>query len=125
MLVQVVIRSADLVSGKVRVAMPYYTYCDVNVIAIQYCDTDNSQHTHLIQLKSDLLTMSQSPTPYLTFIAQSGSNLITFADTRIHFKDILLNGNLVLEPINVATGTTPANFSNLVLTLDVNPKLKI
>ena len=122
MLIQLLVRNADLSGGKARIALPVYTYCDVNVLSIQYCDTDNAQHTHLIQIKSDVLTLTGSPTPFLTFIAQSGSNQITLSDSHTHIKNILLNGNIVLEPINVATGTTPANFSALILTLEITPK---
>lgn len=122
MLIQSLIRNADLSGGKIRIRVPYYAICDVNVLSFQYCDTDNSGHTHFIQLKSDKLVMVGSPTPYLTFICQNGSNTITFSDTRIHFKDIRLDGIIEIEPINVATGTTPANFSGLILTLEINPK---
>lgn len=122
MLIQLVVKNADLSGGKARFALPIYTYCDVNVLSFQYCDTNNSNHTHLIQLKSDNLIMTGSPTPFLTFITQQGSNAITYSDSRIHIKDLLLNGNLTLEPVDVATGTTPANFSSLILTLEITSK---
>jgi hypothetical protein len=122
MLIQLVIKNADLLGGKVRFALPVYTYCDINVLSFQFANTNNSNHTHLIQLKSDVLVLTNSPTPFLTFITQQGSNPITLSDARIHIKDILLNGNLTLEPIDVITGTTPANFAFLILTLEITPK---
>jgi len=122
MLIQVLVKSADLSSGKVRVAVPFYAMCDVNVLGFSYCDTDNSNHTHIIQLRSNELILTNSPVPNLTFIVQSGSNNIMLSDGHLHLKDIILNGVITLEPINVATGATPANFSALILTLDVIPK---
>ncbi len=122
MLIQLIVRNADLSGGKARIALPLYAQCDIAILSVQYSDTDNSQHTHLIQVRSDVLTFTASPTPYLTFIAQAGSNQITFADTRIHMRDVILNGIVTIEPINLATGLTPANFGAIVITLEITPK---
>ena len=118
-IIQILVRSADLVNGVANLIYNYRGQYNVQILSCQYHDGGGNNVSRVIQLKSDELYFANSPARYLTLVTQPHANVTFDSGFRYHFENITLKGSMQIEPIDVATGTTPGGFSALVLTLNV------
>lgn len=118
-IIHILVRSSDLVNG---IATVYYNNrgrYNVQVLNVQYHDGAGNGVSRVIQFKSDELYFANSPARYLTLVTQPHSNVSFDSSMSYHFENIVMKGSMLIEPIDLATGTTPGGFSALVLTLMV------
>ena len=122
-LVQILITPAagglSTASGKFQV-VPISGKCSIRVLAISYHDTADAGTNRVIQIVSDNLYFAYSPLRYLTVM----SNVAAYASVDqslhdYHLKNQQLNGQLQLSVIDRATGAEPVNFTNCLISLDI------
>ena len=119
-IVHILVKASDLIAG---VATVYYNNrgCyNVQVLNVQYHDGAGNGVSRIIQFKSDELYFANSPARYLTLITNPHSNVSFDSSTSYHFENLTLKGSMTIQPIDVATGTTPGGFSGMVLTLMID-----
>ena len=122
-LVQILITPAagglSTASGKFQV-VPITGKCSIRVLAVSYHDTATAGTSRVIQVVSDNLYFAYSPLRFITLI----SNPLGYASVDkslhdYHLKNQQLNGQLQLSVIDKATGAEPANFTNCLISLDI------
>lgn len=94
--------------------------CSIRVLSVQYHDTAAAGTSRVIQLQSDALYFPYSPARYLTWVTSNNSQM-DFDNSRqeYHLHNVVLNGQVLLNVIDKATGTTPGGFQWAVVSLDV------
>lgn len=94
--------------------------CSIRVLGIQYHDTAGGGTSRIIQLQSDALYFPYSPAKYISWIT-SNNGQMTFDNSRqeYHLQNTVLNGQVLLNVVDRATGTTPVGFQSCVVSLDI------
>lgn len=94
--------------------------CSIRILAVQYHDSSGAGTSRIIQLQSDALYFPYSPAKYLTWI-NNGSSQVDLDNSRqeYHLQNVVLNGQVLLNVVDKATGTTPGNFTSCVVSLDI------
>lgn len=94
--------------------------CCIRVLGLQYHDGAGNNTSRLIQIQSDALYFPYSPAKYISFITNNAGQM-TFDNSRneYHLQNAVLNGQILLNVIDKATGLTPGNFQNCILTLEI------
>lgn len=106
-------------SGKFQV-LPVSGKCSIRVLSIQYHDTAASSTNRVIQIVSDNLYFPYSPLKYLTVMSNPAANVsVDQSYLDYHLRNQQLNGQIQLSIIDRATGVEPANFSNCLISLDI------
>lgn len=117
---QFLVKSSDLNAlGIATLPFNYHGKYNIQLLSLQYHD-GGVNTSRLIQLVSDDLYLINSPAKYITFITNPHANINIDSSTKFNFDCITLKGFLNIQPIDVSTGTTPAGFTNLVLTMQIN-----
>lgn len=95
--------------------------CSLRVLGIEYGDTENPGHnSRIIQIQSDVLYFPYSPAKFITFMGhERGRMNIDDSQGGFHLNNVNVNSGIRLNVIDVATGTTPANFIGVVLSLSI------
>jgi len=106
-------------SGKFQV-VPITGKCSIRVLAVSYHDSSAATTNRVIQIVSDNLYFAYSPLRYITLM----SNVSAYCpiDNSLHdyhLKNQQLNGQLQLSVIDKATGVEPVNFTNCLISLDI------
>lgn len=118
---QLFVKAADLnAQGVVRLPINYHGLYNVQLLSLQYHDTGGAGVSRIIQLVSDDLYLNNSPTPYITFITNPNASITIDSSSKYNFDLLNLRGFIQLQPINIATSTTPVGFTGLVLTIQIN-----
>jgi hypothetical protein len=117
-IIHILVQSSDLINGIANVIYNFRGQYNVQILSCQYHDGGGAV-SRVIQLRSDELYFTNSPARYLTLVTNPHSNVTFDSGFRYHFENTTLKGSMQIEPVNLATGTTPAGFSSLVLTLNV------
>lgn len=100
--------------------IPYSGKCSIQIINIQYHDTAGGGLSRLIQLQSDLLFFPYSTMRYVCLMSNPDGQIgIDQSSKEFNIKDIELKGRIFFNVIDLATGTQPANFQHLLLTLSI------
>lgn len=104
--------------------VPVSGAANVKVMAIQYVDTNNGNHHHVIQIRSDVLLFPYSPCVYLTFISGAGTHAVSTLNYDTGKNEYSINkcnlqGKLKLEVIDKDTGLVPDHFGHCLLTLEI------
>jgi len=105
-----------------RIPVPVFGVCSIKVINVQYHATGASNY--MVQIRSDVLTSPKSPCPYLSFV-NSPSAAINFENglKEYSYERVVLNGGLTINVVNPATEAEPANFQNLIITLQIEENI--
>lgn len=94
--------------------------CSIRVLGVQYHDTAAGTVSRVIQLQSDALYFPYSPARYLTWVSNNAGQLqLDNSRQEYHLQNVALNGQILLNIVDRATGTTPANFQWAVVSLDI------
>lgn len=94
--------------------------CSIRVLGVQYHDTAAGSVSRVIQLNSDALYFPYSPARYLTWVSNNAGQLqLDNSRQEYHLQNVVLNGQILLNVIDKATGTTPTNFQWCVVSLDI------
>jgi len=102
--------------------LPAFGNYDILVVAVEYHSSDAAGTQRTIQVKSDVLRFVNSPLQYLTFLNNYQSSH-TFNSSLVYSaKNVTLNGKIQLTVVDADTGAAPANFTDLLLTLDICEK---
>lgn len=100
--------------------IPYSGKCSIRVLNMQYHDTAGGGQSRAIQLQSDLLFFPYSTMRYLCLLSSANASLnIDQGYKEYNIKDVELKGRIFFNVIDIATGTQPANFQHLLLTLQI------
>lgn len=105
------------------VDVPIYGLHNIKVINLQYHETNNPAHK-MVQVISDKLISTTSPTRFITFKLQSLLNLNYDSGVGSSFERVDLNGKIFINVVEVTSAgviSTIANFTDLLLTLQVDP----
>jgi hypothetical protein len=94
---------------------------DVRITAIQYHSTDAAGTVKIIGINTDKLRLSNSQFGFPIFMNNSQTNYFGFDSSfqEYQFHGVDFDGRIFINVIDTATGSAPANFTNLVLTLSV------
>jgi len=100
--------------------VPIQGKCCIRVLAVQYHDTANQNTNRLIQVQSDGLYFPYSPMRYISLLTHPVGS-INYDNSKIdyHIRNCVLNGQLMLNVVDLATGATPTGFTQCLLTLEV------
>lgn len=105
--------------------LPVSGKCSIRVLNACYNSTGGGGGggggtSALIQLRSDLLLFPYSPARFLTIMSNPAGN-ITFDSSHNEYslQNVVLQGQLRLAVVDVATGAQPANFQHYLLTLQI------
>ena len=94
-----------------------YGVFNIRVLNIDYHQTGNA--STVIRVVSDKL-MTKGSTPFLTFINNPSTNLTIDSSNRTwSYEKVPLDGQILFNVIDISTGTTPANMSDIVLTYEL------
>lgn len=100
--------------------LPVSGKCCIRVLNVCYKDTEATTVSRVIQIRSDLLLFPYSPARFLTLVSNpSGNTSYDASHNEYSLQNIVLQGQLRLAVVDNATGAAPANFSHLVLTLQI------
>ena len=102
--------------------LPAYGIYDVVAISAQYHSTDAAGTRRTIQIQSDVIMFPNSPLRYLTFLnnyqtAFNWNNSFVYS-----LKNVTMGGKIFLKVVDIDTGAAPANFTDFILTLDIQEK---
>ena len=106
-------------NGKYQV-VPVTGKCSIRVLNMVYHDTAGANTHRLIQLVSDNLVFPYSPCRYLSLISNPVATLnydVSYRDYSLY--NTVLNGQLLLQVIDNATGVEPVNFTECLVSLDI------
>lgn len=118
---QFLIRSGDLnAQGIATLPINYRGDYNVQLLSLQYHDGGGAGVSRLVQLVSDELYLINSPARYISFLTNPNANITIDSSTKFNFDRLTLKGFLQIRPVDLATGTTPAGFTNLILTIQIN-----
>lgn len=104
--------------------VPVSGAANIKVIGVQYVDTNNGNHHHIVQIRSDVLIFPYSPAVYLTFMASAGTHVQTNVNYDTGKNEYSINkcnlqGRIKLEVIDQETGLQPDHFGHCLLTLEI------
>jgi len=102
--------------------LPAYGNYDIVIISAQYHSTDAGNVRRVIQIQSDQLRFVNSPLQYLTFLNNYQSSFNWNNGFVYSIKNVSLNGKIRLFVVDADTNLAPANFTDLILTLDIQEK---
>jgi len=106
-------------NGKFQV-VPITGKCSIRVLNMVYHDTALATSHRLIQVVSDNLYFPYSPLRYLSMISNPVATLnYDVSRNEYHLKDQTLNGQLQLQVIDKATGAEPVNFTDCLISLEI------
>ena len=94
--------------------------CSIRVLNMVYADSAAATTHRTIQVVSDNLYFPYSPLRYLTLISNPTAALnydVSFKEYQL--KDQVLNGQLLLQVVDKATGAEPDGFVSCLISLDV------
>lgn len=99
--------------------------CNIRILSIQYHSTDGAGTVRLIGINTDKLRMASSQTSNIVFINNAQTNFFGFDQSHMeyHFNGVDMDGRMYIQVVDQATNASPANFTNLLLTLSIE-KLK-
>lgn len=100
--------------------LPVSGKCSIRVLNACYHNTSHNSTSVLVQLRSDLLLFPYSPARFLTIMSNPLVNT-TFDSSHNEYslQNVVLQGQLRLAVVDVATGAQPANFQHYLLTLQI------
>ena len=106
-------------NGKFQV-VPITGKCSIRVLNMVYHDTALATSHRLIQVVSDNLYFPYSPHRYLSMLSNPVATLnYDVSRNEYHLKDQTLNGQLQLQVIDKATGAEPVNFTDCLISLEI------
>lgn len=100
--------------------IPVTGKASIRVLNMVYHDTAAATTHRLIQLVSDNLIFPYSPLRYLSLLTNPVASLnydVSFQSYSLN--NVVLNGQILLQVIDKATGVEPVNFTELLVTLDI------
>lgn len=100
--------------------VPIYGVCNIKVISVAYHKTNAAGTLQVVQIQSDKLISPASPQRFITMV--NGATSVQNFDQGIGypFDRVEMNGKIQIKIIDVITGTTPTDFSALLLTLQID-----
>jgi hypothetical protein len=100
--------------------VPCYGICDIIVVSLQYHES-GAATKRILELHSDMIRFPHSSTQYLTWCINPTINLNFSSGTDIvpSIKNADLNGKILIQVIDRATGATPVNMTDFILTLEI------
>jgi hypothetical protein len=100
--------------------------CNVRILSIQYHSTDAAGTVRVIGINTDKLKLATSQSSNILFINNAQTNFFGFDQSHMeyHFNGVDMDGRMYIQVVDQATLAAPANFTNLLLTLDIE-KLKV
>lgn len=102
------------------ITVPASGTCSIRVLNIQYHDSSGAGNHRVIQIKSDVLTLPYSPMRFLTVVTHPIANVsVDSSHKEYHFKDLRVMGKIFIQVVDFATGIEPVNFTDLLLTLEL------
>lgn len=100
--------------------LPVSGKCSIRVLNACYHNTAHGSNSVLVQLRSDLLIFPYSPARYLTIMTNSlVDTSFDSSHNEYSLQNVVLQGQLRLAVVDVATGAQPANFQHYLLTLQI------
>lgn len=114
--------SVPVAQNNTFIPVPLFGIYDVNVINVQYLDS--AVTTGVFEVRSDILRFPNSASTFLTFI-NAPRTFVQFnhgTEEMVSIPNADFNGRLLINVINRATGTTPVNMTEIVITLEVRKK---
>ena len=116
-LVQFIITAAN---NDTYFTIPISGKCCIRVLHAAYHNTGGATTSYLVQLRSDLLLFPYSPARYLTIMTQpTGNTTFDASHNEYNLQNVVLQGQIRLAVVDVATGAAPANFQHYLLTLQI------
>ena len=99
--------------------------CNVRILSIQYHSTDAATVVKCIGINTDKLKLATSQSSNILFINNAQTNFFGFDQSHMeyHFNGVDMDGRMFIQVVDMATMAAPANFTDLLLTLDIE-KLK-
>lgn len=114
-LVQILVTSSNNNSYFV---VPISGKCSIRILNVQYYD--NSGSARAIQLRSDLLYFPYSSAKYLTWLSNATGNMnVDQGFKEYNLQNVVLQGQLLLNVVDIATGITPVGFGNCIVSMQV------
>jgi hypothetical protein len=100
--------------------------CNVRILSIQYHSTDPAATVRCIGINTDKLKLATSQSSNILFINNAQTNFFGFDQSHMeyHFNGVEMDGRMYIQVVDMATLAAPANFTDLLLTLDIE-KLKV
>ena len=115
-LAQIVVSTAN---NNTYFPLPVTGKCSIRVLGVQYSD-DKKNDDLVVQIQSDALYFPYSPARYLTILsAHTGSIAIDQGRHDYHLCNVELNGKILINVIDTATGTTPVHFTHCIISLSI------
>jgi hypothetical protein len=101
--------------------------CNIKILSIQYNSTDGAGTIKIIGINTDKLRMNASQYPYPIFMNGAQGNFFGFdnSHTEYHFIGVDMDGRMFVNIIDVATGTQPVNFTNCLVTFDIEKIVRL
>jgi len=100
--------------------LPVSGKCSIRVLHVAYHNTGGATTSYLVQLRSDLLLFPYSPARFLTIMTQpTGNTTFDASHNEYNLQNVVLQGQIRLAVVDVATGAQPANFQHYLLTLQI------
>lgn len=118
-LVQIRINSASA-NNNTYIPVPIYGVCNIKVMTVSYHSTDIATVVKTIQIQSDKLILPASPLRFITFLNNAQTQHTYDSGAGYSFDRVELNGKILINVTDIATNTTPANFTDCLLTLQID-----
>lgn len=107
----------DTTNNNTYQTVPVFGKCSVRVLGVQYHSNNGAAVT--LQLRSDQLIFQYSPTRYLTFVAYGSGMNFDNSHVEYHINNIVFNGRIHFNLIDMDTGVQPVHMHTAVITLDI------
>jgi hypothetical protein len=118
-LVQIRINSA-IANNNSYISVPIYGVCNIKVMTVSYHSTDAAGTVKTIQIQSDKLISSASPLRFITFLNNAQTQHTYDQGVGYSYDRVEMNGKILINVTDIATNTTPANFTDCLLTLQID-----
>ena len=118
-LVQIRINSA-IANNNSYISVPIYGVCNIKVMTVSYHSTDAVGTVKTIQIQSDKLISPASPLRLITFLNNAQTQHTYDQGVGYSYDRVELNGKILINVTDIATNTTPVNFTDCLLTLQID-----
>lgn len=100
--------------------VPCYGLCDIIIVSLQYHET-GAATKRILELHSDQLRFPHSNSQNLTWCINPTISLNFSSGTDVipSIRRADLNGKILINVVDKATGTTPATMTDFILTLEI------
>jgi hypothetical protein len=120
-LVQIRINKAgDVTNNNSYISVPIFGVCNIKVMTVSYHSTDGAGVVKTIQIQSDKLILPASPLRFITLLNNAQTQHTYDQGVGYSFDRVELNGKILINVTDISSNTTPENFTDCLLTLQID-----